>query len=486
MADLWRPLSRIASGEWQTLIDGFESLANAERTNGPSRLFATSTEADPSKDVAEWMIQGACSLDLSEDFQTRCLEAGRALGSAPIKWNHQHYWLHCLYQYLCDCDQSSKHNKCSTSFRNDVHIEIPKVEGACEASTAFCRYLRRQALKRESSQKPLEECFRELIEENASSGELLYWSSPDSQRREVSVVARAANGSIPIAFLSTRLNVYALPIRVTTCESLRAFFDKVAERNGLMWCVTERGLWMAQQPPLGTVHVDSHGILHSSDSSEGDQRAADQTKRAPARGGLLAAGKRLARKRKLEERLRQEIDPVNILPTMSGALGIMLSGYSEEEDRELLREAIRELDREKRELEAKQRVPVNFPPVIAPLVRLPLPAILGLDQTPARKRNHAPQTKTQLRRRQVIFGAIQRGLKGLDYCRELDNRKLPILPSWKEDGELDGYEALYKNGKEQQIQHEKHRYQLKYNKLTPQQLEKIIEGMAERTRPTRP
>jgi hypothetical protein len=243
---------------------------------------------------------------------------------------------------------------------------------------------------------------------------------------------------------------------------------------------------MAQQPPLGTVHVDSHGILHSSDSSEGDQRAADQTKRAPARGGLLAAGKRLARKRKLEERLRQEIDPVNILPTMSGALGIMLSGYSEEEDRELLREAIRELDREKRELEAKQRVPVNFPPVIAPLVRLPLPAILGLDQTPARKRNHAPQTKTQLRRRQVIFGAIQRGLKGLDYCRELDNRKLPILPSWKEDGELDGYEALYKNGKEQQIQHEKHRYQLKYNKLTPQQLEKIIEGMAERTRPTRP
>jgi hypothetical protein len=261
-----------------------------------------------------------------------------------------------------------------------------------------------------------------LIEENASSGELLYWSSPDSQRREVSVVARDANGSIPIAFLSTRLNVYALPIQITKCESLRAFFDKVAERNELMWCVTERGLWMAQQPPLGTVYVDSHGILHSGDSSEGDQREAGQAKRAPARGGLFAAAKQLARKERLEERLRKEVDPEVALRFMSSPTAAMLDDYDVESLQDAIREvAIPALEKLK-EREAQARI-APLPGVSLPLVSLPRNPLL----------NPAPASRQDVLTR---FRGKRRGISpaSMKFDEEIGERMHEARQKLREDG----------------------------------------------------
>jgi hypothetical protein len=107
-------------------------------------------------------------------------------------------------------------------------------------------------------------------------------------------------------------------------------------------------------------------------------------------------------------------------------------------------------------------------------------------KAPAQKRRTQQRTAAQLLRQRVIFGAIQSGMEGLDYCRELDSRKLQILPTWKEGG-ADKYEGLYKKGDpwRKRIQDEKNRYATMSKKLAPAELEKIIQGDPKSTRSTR-
>lgn len=97
----------------------------------------------------------------------------------------------------------------------------------------------------------------------------------------------------------------------------------------------------------------------------------------------------------------------------------------------------------------------------------------------------ARQSAKPSRRTQVIFGAIQAGLKGLRYCAELDRRKLQPLASWAENGWPGTYVSAYKDPNWQKpIQDEKTRHTRKYAALSSREQEAIIQGES-RTRRTR-
>lgn len=100
-------------------------------------------------------------------------------------------------------------------------------------------------------------------------------------------------------------------------------------------------------------------------------------------------------------------------------------------------------------------------------------------RTPAKKRR--PRLpKAQVLRRQVILGVLElelKGLhlKGLHYCRELDERKLPTPTRWQEDGCPATYAAAYRDqGWAQSIQHEKSNFNRPRRKLGAAEVARII------------
>jgi hypothetical protein len=97
------------------------------------------------------------------------------------------------------------------------------------------------------------------------------------------------------------------------------------------------------------------------------------------------------------------------------------------------------------------------------------------------------KSKADQNRQRVIFGAIQARLRGMEYCRELDDRKIPILVSWRDGGCPDKYAAAYEEGQpwKKRIQDEKSRNAKTYNELPPAARERIIQGETKGTRPTR-
>jgi hypothetical protein len=269
---------------WRGLGEGFERLATEERSGGGHRLRATSIlETNQPGDVTSWAIDRAISQKFSANYKLLGTKAGQALGVLPDSSSPLDYWLHRVYQH--HCEEKSHHVRqmigLLPSVGGTIVNRVPLgIEDLCDASTAFCLYLQKRALVGRSASKTVADCFREWIENNSSAVEPLYWSSGDSVRRWVTCVARGAKTPIPIDFFSARMNVNRLPLLLTKCEPLRAFFDQVARKEGLVWGVTQHGLWMAQQAPVGSVYVDSHGRLHGGDSTEGDERKAGQTKRA--------------------------------------------------------------------------------------------------------------------------------------------------------------------------------------------------------------
>ena len=82
-----------------------------------------------------------------------------------------------------------------------------------------------------------------------------------------------------------------------------------------------------------------------------------------------------------------------------------------------------------------------------------------------------------MKRRAVIFGAIQAGLKGEKYCSALDRRRVQLPGTWKEDGCPDTYTQAYKDKRwRQRIHDEKSRYRERYGDTPPSELEAIIQG----------
>lgn len=99
-----------------------------------------------------------------------------------------------------------------------------------------------------------------------------------------------------------------------------------------------------------------------------------------------------------------------------------------------------------------------------------------------------PTTSRDKKKRSVIFGAIQLGVKGPKYCAELDRQRLAPPPAWKEEGCPDTYEKANGVPKwRKRIQDEKHRFQKRYDEASETERQEVIEGTAgtRRTRGTR-
>jgi hypothetical protein len=266
------------AAKWNELAEHFEQLADKEQGAGSPPLRATIRDPSRLRDVADWFFQDARWDRLRETFSVRATEATRAFGTLPDHAELLSLWLHRVHQFLCTSQSPLRRD--SQHLANDgssERIAHPGIEKVCDASAAFCRFLQRQANENESDHKQLSEHFQEWIVDNSSPAEPFYWSSPDSVRSWVSIVARIAQTTVPIDFLSARLNVFRLPLLLKECESLRAFFKQIAKQEDLVWCVTKHGLWMAQQLPTTGEYIDAEGRQHDN----ADLELAKQSEQTP-------------------------------------------------------------------------------------------------------------------------------------------------------------------------------------------------------------
>jgi hypothetical protein len=113
-----------------------------------------------------------------------------------------------------------------------------------------------------------------------------------------------------------------------------------------------------------------------------------------------------------------------------------------------------------------------------------LKALTGLNpspeqpRTPVKKARSQPLLpKAQMIRRRVIFGVLELNSRGLDYCRELDRRKLPTPTGWQESGCPMAYAAAYRIPQwAQRIQNEKSNFNRLRRRLGPTEVAKILAG----------
>lgn len=86
-------------------------------------------------------------------------------------------------------------------------------------------------------------------------------------------------------------------------------------------------------------------------------------------------------------------------------------------------------------------------------------------------------TNSERKRRTVIFGAIDAGLRGPKYCNLLDERSLRIPIKWKEEACPDTYTKAYRiKCWQKRIQDEKCRYRKQFDKTPASERQAIIEG----------
>jgi hypothetical protein len=87
------------------------------------------------------------------------------------------------------------------------------------------------------------------------------------------------------------------------------------------------------------------------------------------------------------------------------------------------------------------------------------------------------QSKTQLHKTGVIFGAIQSGLKAQKYCAALDERRVRPPIHWVEEECPSTYAQAYKEAKwRKRIQDEKSRYREEYEMTSVQERETVIQS----------
>jgi len=251
-----------ASPNWARLYEGFAELATEERALSPrvpGLIASVLPDADHSADVAKWETRQSPSESLKARFDLLATRAGAALGPVPRGAMPIDYWLHRLRQFLSDRQNKWLHEFVSTNGLTGTVSEHPVIDLVCEASAVFCTQLEKESLERTYAQgKELEECYQEWVTYNFISNSA---RKETSYRQFLGLVARTAHTAIPIEFLSCHLDV-ALPPRGSVAFSdPSGFFDSIAETHNLEWWITERGLWMAQEPPSGVPFVDRHGSL---------------------------------------------------------------------------------------------------------------------------------------------------------------------------------------------------------------------------------
>jgi hypothetical protein len=244
---------------WQQLSIAFAKLAEEE--NGKRCLGVMATqELNHPGDIAVWTINDSYSENFKARFELLASQAGKSLGPLPGGATPFFYWLHRLYQHLREERSSLSRFQIYTSESdagNQVSLECPLVESACEASSTFCLRLQKRALENGHEGKEISVCYQDWIENNLVSVSM---PAKISERNSVSLVAESAQIPIPIEFLSSRLQEIRMLRGSVAFGSPSNFLDVKAETHGLMWAITRRGLWMAQQPPSAGVYIDAHGM----------------------------------------------------------------------------------------------------------------------------------------------------------------------------------------------------------------------------------
>ena len=106
------------------------------------------------------------------------------------------------------------------------------------------------------------------------------------------------------------------------------------------------------------------------------------------------------------------------------------------------------------------------------------------DSLPSTRSAKRKMNNFRKRREGVAFAAIERGLEGVSYCKFLDDEKIGPLPDWISEGCPSTYVAAYRKGKPwiKRIQDEKHRFKVKYDRLSPTQVSSLIETATRSTR----
>ena len=249
-------LGLAAVDRWEQLADKFELLAKEEQAQTRPSVCATAASASKTlADVDEWRLEGSTSDKIRERFALIGMKAGLTLGSPPGGANSLDFWLHCLRQNVSE--RASGLRSARMAYEGGSCVSI---ENVCEESVAFCLSLQRQELARQADHRTLPQCCSTWIDENFSTAEPYYYSTPSSVQHWISRVAKCAKVSIPIHFLSAHLNRFLLPLRVSKRTPLRRFFERIAKQHDLIWCITHKGLWMARHFPINDRYIDSQGI----------------------------------------------------------------------------------------------------------------------------------------------------------------------------------------------------------------------------------
>jgi len=310
-------MTKADSELWQRISSDFAKLADEEKGTSKHPLSVMATqEANHPTDLATWSIHNSHSENFTARFELLASQAGKALGPLPSGAAPFQYWLHRLYQHLRE--ERSRHTHCQVyTSRNDtgdqISVECPLIEIACEASSTFCLRLQKRALEYDRERRELSTCFQDWIENN-----FVNVSVPPqvSGRNRVSIVAESASTSIPIHFLSSRLQEISLQRGSTEFGSPRKFLDQVAAAHGLIWAITPDGLWMSRQPPIAGEYIDATGMQHS------DARVQKATPLPPSGPFLWSEIHSLAKDKleRLDKTIRAEISAaVTPLPASGGA-----------------------------------------------------------------------------------------------------------------------------------------------------------------------
>jgi hypothetical protein len=98
---------------------------------------------------------------------------------------------------------------------------------------------------------------------------------------------------------------------------------------------------------------------------------------------------------------------------------------------------------------------------------------------PGNTRRNGKLRPRDIKRRAVIFGALQCEFTGREYCAALDKEKLAIPADWAREGCPRTYSAAYLQEKwRQYIQNEKSKYKVKYLAASPTEREALIQQRA--------
>jgi len=254
-----RDPGRTNDSPWQQLSSAFAKLAEEEKGRRCLGAMATQ-EPNHLGEVAVWSINDSYSENFKARFELLASQAGKSLGPLPVGATPFSYWLHRLFQHLREERSNLSRFQiytAKTDAGNQVSLECPLIESACEASSTFCLRLQKRELETGNEGKELSVCFQNWIENNSVRVSI---PANLSARSAASLVMGSAEIPIPIEFLSCRLQTIGSPRGSTVFGSPRNFLDEVGETHGLMWAITPRGLWMAQRPPSAGVYIDANGM----------------------------------------------------------------------------------------------------------------------------------------------------------------------------------------------------------------------------------